>query len=168
MATSTPLTFSNTTVTPLVAGSTVTSSLTIPTSFLVQGLTVALDITYPNDPDLEVFLTAPDGTTIELIKNAGAANGANFSGTILVDSASTSIQNVECAVHRPVPSAATPEHVQRQERRRHLDALDHGRRLDRATGAGMLNSWSLTVQPPSSGRAAAGDEHVQRADQQGP
>ena len=87
---------------------TVTSSLTIPTSFLVQGLTVALDITYPNDPDLEVFLTSPDGTTIELIKNAGAADGANFSGTILTDTASTSIQNGSCAVHRPVPAATSP------------------------------------------------------------
>ena len=93
LGTATPFTFANTTATPLVSGSTITSSLTIPTSFLVQGLTVALDITYPNDPDLEVFLTSPDGTTIELIKNAGAANGANFSGTILADAASTSIQN---------------------------------------------------------------------------
>src|SRR5262249_47146054 len=86
-------TFSNTTVTPLASGSTVTSSLTIPTSFLIQGLTVALDITYPNDPDLEVFLTAPDGTSIELIKNAGAGGGANFTGTILDDAATVSDQN---------------------------------------------------------------------------
>ena len=48
------------------------STLTIPDSVLVQGLTVSLDITHPNDPDLEVFLIAPDGTTVELIKNAGA------------------------------------------------------------------------------------------------
>ena len=65
--------------------------MTIPDSVLVQGLTVSLDITHPNDPDLEVFLIAPDGTTVQLIKNAGATGThANFSGTILDDAAATS------------------------------------------------------------------------------
>ena len=144
---STPLNFSNNTATPLVAGNTVNSTLTIPTSFLVQGLTVALDITYPNDPDLEVFLTAPDGTSIELIKNAGAANGANFTGTILADTASTSIQ-----------TASAPFAGQFQP----FDPLSsfNGENAagtwtlsitdDASTSLpGMLNSWSLTVQPPS-------------------
>src|SRR5262249_6053842 len=90
----TPFTFSNTTATPLgPGGTTVASDLTIPTSSLVQGLTVALDITYANDPDLEVFLTAPDGTSVELIKNAGAAGAANFTATILDDAATTSVEN---------------------------------------------------------------------------
>ena len=148
LGTATPSTFANTTATPLVSGSTINSSLTIPTSFLVQGLTVALDITYPNDPDLEVFLTSPDGTSIELIQNAGAADGANFSGTILADSASTSIQTASAPFtgqFQPFQPLST-FNGENASGTWTLSITD-----DASTGlAGTLNSWSLTVQPPST------------------
>jgi subtilisin-like proprotein convertase family protein len=148
LGTAIPSTFSNTTVTPLASGSTVSSSLTIPTGFLVQGLTVSLDITYANDPDLEVFLTAPDGTSIELIKNAGTAGSGNFTGTILDDAASVSVQN------------ATAPFTGRFQPQQPLSTFNGKNALgtwtlsitdDATTGlAGTLNSWSLAVQPPST------------------
>ena len=148
LGTATPFTYSNTTATPLASGSTVTSSLTIPTSFLVQGLTVALDITYPNDPDLEVFLTSPNGTKIELIKNAGAANGANFTGTILADTASTSVQTASAPFigqFQPYQPLST-FNGKNASGTWTLSIKD-----DASTGlAGTLNDWSLTVQPPST------------------
>src|SRR6185437_6354169 len=60
----TPVTF-NATIpgfgTPITSGSSVFSTLTVPDSFSIQGLTVQLNITYPNDPDLTATLRAPDG-----------------------------------------------------------------------------------------------------------
>ena len=152
-------------MTPLVSGGTVTSSLTIPTSFLVQGLTVALDITYPNDPDLEVFLTSPDGTTIELIKNAGAANGANFSGTILADTAATSIQNASAPFtgqFQPLQPLST-FNGKNASGTWTLSITD-----DASTGPGRHAQWLVVDRAAAIGRAAVDDEHVQRADHQVP
>jgi subtilisin-like proprotein convertase family protein len=148
LGTATPSTFSNTTPTLIASGSTVTSSLTIPTSFLVQGLTVALDITYANDPDLEVFLTSPDGTSIELIKNAGAAGGASYTGTILDDSASTSVQNGTA----PFTGRFQPDQPLSAFNGKNASGTWTLSITDDGTAGlfGALNSWSLTVRPPST------------------
>src|SRR5262249_3370840 len=144
---STSSTFTSTSVTQIASSRTVTSSLTIPTSFLVQGLTVALDITYPNDPDLEVFLTAPDGTSVELIKNAGAAASANSTGTILDDTASASVQNATAPFtgrFQPLQPLSTFNGTNAAGTWT-LSITDNGT----AGLLGTLNSWSLTVQPPA-------------------
>jgi subtilisin-like proprotein convertase family protein len=148
LGTATLSTFSNTTATPLAAASTVTSTLTIPTSFLIKDLTVALDITYPNDPDLEVVLTSPDGTSVELIKNAGAANGANFTGTILADAALTSIQNASA----PFAGQFQPfQPLSAFNGKNAFGTWTLSITDDSSTvRPGMLTDWSLTVQPPST------------------
>ena len=148
---SAPPTYTNPTAKPLTPGGTISSTVTIPISTVIQGqgLTVVLDITYANDPDLEVFLVAPDGTQIELIKNAGATGThANFSGTILDDSATTSIQN------------GAPPFNGRFQPSQPLSAFNGKNasgtwtlkvKNDNASGpAGTLNSWSLTLVPPAT------------------
>jgi subtilisin-like proprotein convertase family protein len=81
---------------PIQAGQTATSSIFVPTSYLVQGATLTLTIQHPNDPDLSATLMAPDGTTVVLftgVGTTGASPHANFTNTTFDDSASIAIQN---------------------------------------------------------------------------
>jgi subtilisin-like proprotein convertase family protein len=66
----------------------------VPDSYLVEGATLRLNITDPNDPDLVASLVAPDGTTIKLFTNVGgnASPRANVINTIFDDNATTPIQ----------------------------------------------------------------------------
>ena len=65
----------------------------MPDNFAIQGdvgtlagLTVSLNISYYNDPDLTATLTAPDGKTVTLFMNVGkGATTANFTNTTLSD-----------------------------------------------------------------------------------
>jgi subtilisin family serine protease len=69
---------------------TVTSTLDVPDSLRVTDLAVQLDISHTWDSDLSATLIAPDGTHVQLFSGVGSS-GANFTGTILDDAASTSI-----------------------------------------------------------------------------
>jgi subtilisin-like proprotein convertase family protein len=67
-----------------------------PENFIIQGATLTLNITYPNDPDLEASLIAPDGTPIILFTRVGGGPGtnhANFTNTTFDDNANTPIQS---------------------------------------------------------------------------
>lgn len=79
----------------LPPGQTVSSSINVPSSFLVQGATITLNIQHQNDPDLTAVLFAPDGTSVQLFSGVGT-NGssphANFTNTTLDDTAATPIQ----------------------------------------------------------------------------
>src|SRR5262249_53572515 len=59
------------------------STLNVTDNFVLQSLTLQLNITHPNDPDLSAVLIAPDGTRVTLFSNIGA-NGtrANFINTV--------------------------------------------------------------------------------------
>lgn len=81
-------------------GTVTTSTITINDPFLIENLTVQLDITYPNVPDLQAALIAPNGKVLPLFTNVGAAGTRrNFTGTIFSDwdpakqQAPTPIQN---------------------------------------------------------------------------
>ena len=75
-------------------GQTVSSQIVVSSDFLIQGLTLQLDITFPNDPDLTLALVAPDGTVINLAKAVGqTGTNANFTNTIFDDGATTPITN---------------------------------------------------------------------------
>ena len=68
------------------------STIFVPDSFPVEGVSVQLNITHANDPDLEAYLIAPDGTTVQLFKNVGSTGThANFTNTVFDDNATTSI-----------------------------------------------------------------------------
>jgi subtilisin-like proprotein convertase family protein len=99
-STPTVSTYSNTTPVTIVPGQTVISQLSISDAYLIEQdathhIQVQLNITYPNDPDLEASLIAPNGTVIPLFTNVGnfgAPPHANFENTIFDDFASTPIQ----------------------------------------------------------------------------
>jgi subtilisin-like proprotein convertase family protein len=72
----------------------VSSVITVPDDFVIQDVSLVLNITYPNDPDLSASLITPAGTVIHLFTNLPATgNHKNFTNTLLNDNAPTPIQN---------------------------------------------------------------------------
>ncbi|CAN5382455.1 hypothetical protein BH11BAC3_BH11BAC3_16360 [soil metagenome] len=114
---------------------------------------VCINITHPNDDELEVILTAPDGTVVPLtVQNGGSGN--NYTGTCFTATAATSIKFAS----PPFTGTFLPEG--------HLGAVNNGQNANgtwqlcvqdrRNSGnAGTLTGWSLTFsntpapQPPA-------------------
>ncbi len=139
------------------------SQVLIPDNFLIQGViqgpngltlpgvTLQLNITYPNDPDLSAVLIAPDGKTrISLFTNVGnGANRANFNGTIFDDTVNPLA---------PIDSAGNgfQGRFNPETPLSNLAGLSTGvnggvftlQITNRGTSTGSLNSWSLTFQKP--------------------
>ena len=70
------------------------STISVPDSFLVQNLTLSINIQYPYDPDLIGYLVAPDGFQQALFTHVGnVGTRANFTNTVFTMSATTPIQN---------------------------------------------------------------------------
>jgi subtilisin-like proprotein convertase family protein len=80
------------------------STLNVPDSFLVQGLTtsglagltVNLTINFPNDPNLSLYLISPGASPIKIRLASGDGNGAsraNFTNTTFSDTATLLIDN---------------------------------------------------------------------------
>lgn len=109
------------------------------TSGLAQ---VCMNITHPNDDELEIVLVAPDGTTVPLtVQNGGMGN--NYTNTCFSNSATTSIK----AGTAPFTGTYIPEG--------YLGAVNNGQNAngawtlciqDRRTvaNAGSLANWSIT------------------------
>jgi gliding motility-associated-like protein len=113
---------------------------------------VCMNITHPNDDELEIILTAPDGTIVPLsVQNGGTGN--NYTGTCFTATAANSIKFGTA----PFTGIFLPEG--------HLGAMNNGQNAngvwqlciqDRRTvgNAGSLVNWSLTFnnaaapQPP--------------------
>jgi subtilisin-like proprotein convertase family protein len=73
---------------------TVNSTLNVTSSFLIQNVTLTLNITHGHDPDLTAVLVGPDGTKVTLFSGVGqTGTGQNFLGTVFDDTAATQIQN---------------------------------------------------------------------------
>ena len=155
---------------PLVHQRTTTSVINITDDFVIQGVTLALNITFPNDPALTATLISPDpdgtgpltGTRVLLFRNVGAANSQNFGtatgDTVFDDAAATLIQNGEAPFFgrfRPQgASIATESSLSdlvglSSVGLWQLEIVDASATLD-----GTLNRWSLTFQRP-----VAGDRH---------
>jgi subtilisin-like proprotein convertase family protein len=133
------------------AGQVTTSTLNVTDNFVVQGLSVTLNITYPNDPDLQAVLVAPNGSQITLFSKVGstAPGRANFINTVFDDTTF------------PVTpiSQGAPPFTGRFNPQEPLADLGFGKLLsggtwklqitDLATGrTGMITSWSLTFLKP--------------------
>ena len=74
----------------------------------IAHLTVTLNITYPNDPDLVITLLTPWGTSILLVDRVGNASNvtdADFKGTVLDDQAALAIGSGA----PPFPGSYQPE-----------------------------------------------------------
>ncbi|MFL5242005.1 MAG: proprotein convertase P-domain-containing protein [Gemmataceae bacterium] len=71
--------------------STITSKITVADNYVIQGLTLTLNVTDADVRDLVGTLTAPDGTQVRLFTQVGGnvAPFANFNNTVFDDAAKT-------------------------------------------------------------------------------
>ncbi len=135
---------------------TVTSILNVPCGGAIIDVNVALDITHTFDADLDIFLIAPDGTTVELTTDNGGG-GNNYTGTIFDDEAATSIT----AGTAPFTGSFQPEGLLSDldgrggEGTWTLEITD-----DAGADTGTLNSWSLTLETTVDGAIPSTDVPV--------
>jgi subtilisin-like proprotein convertase family protein len=148
---------------------TVSSSIVVPDSFIIEGdktaagqsvMQVQLNIAYPNDPDLTATLYhyGPTGTLmgqVVLFSNVGqGTRTANFTNTVLDDNAATPIQEGSApffAVYDPQQSLAnvfapTTGGQQGMNVQGTWTLVVTDSSTTGTTGA--INSWSLTFQKP--------------------
>jgi subtilisin family serine protease/subtilisin-like proprotein convertase family protein len=81
-STDTPISFSGTSV--------VTSNLTIDQDIPIADLNVSLNLSYPRDGNLKIWLVSPSGTSVTLSQRRGGT-GQNFTDTVFDDQADTPI-----------------------------------------------------------------------------
>jgi subtilisin-like proprotein convertase family protein len=119
----------------------IVSTLTVPDSITISDLNVTVNISHTYDADLDVFLSAPDGTRVELFTDVGGS-GDNFANTTLDDEASKSITSGVA----PFAGSYRPEGL--------LSRFD-GKNAkgtwvlwvtdDARYDTGRLNSWSISI-----------------------
>ena len=71
-------------------GASYISSITVDENLLISDINVAIDITHSFAADLDISITSPDGTTINLSSDNGG-NGQNYTNTIFDQEATTQI-----------------------------------------------------------------------------
>ena len=139
-----PQTYTNSTAESIKPSSLTVSSLTLPTG-TVGDVALRLNINYPVDKDLYIYLISPSGKTIALDYNRGGW-GANFTNTVFSQQASTPIANGTA----PFSGTYLPDASLSQ-----LSGSSTGgawRLAIRNYGShyGTLANWSLTVTPAAS------------------
>lgn len=128
---------------------TIVSTLNVTDDFPLDGLTLRLNITHTNDPDLTAVLVAPDGTRVLLFDRVGnTGSRANFNNTVFDDFATTPIQNGGPPFQGTF-NPATPLTALKGKSTKGIWRLEI---TDNTPGnTGRLNSWSITFQKPVPG-----------------
>jgi subtilisin-like proprotein convertase family protein len=125
----------------------IVSTLDVPDSFEIADVDVVVNISHSQNSDLDVYLKAPNGTTVELFTDVGFYT-KNFTNTLLDDEADTSIKNGSAPFtgsYQPEGSLATLDGSDAQGTWQ-LVVID-----DRGKNTGTLNSWGLSIdsaEPP--------------------
>jgi subtilisin-like proprotein convertase family protein len=144
-------TYTTTAAAPIRSSTWSSSALTVADNVTIGSVAVRVNLTYPRDGDLTLYLQAPDGTLVTLAARRGGI-GPNFRGTLFDDGALVPVSSGLA----PFAGAFRPEVG--------LSALAgksaHGqwRLWVVNTGSpllGMITSWSLVVIPQSSSPAQA-------------
>ncbi|MEO6811427.1 MAG: Ig-like domain-containing protein [Isosphaeraceae bacterium] len=146
----TPISY-NSTDTPLAIPdvNSISSQITITDNFVIQGVSLRLNITHPNDPDLQAYLIAPDGTQIKLFTHiGGTGTRANFTNTTFNDFASTLIQNGGAPFNNGPYKPQQP--LSTLNGRPSAGVYTLVIQDDAAGNTGSLVNWTLTLQKPVS------------------
>ena len=133
---------------PLTDGKTSVSTLTVPDNFIASNLAVLLYITEPNDPDLQISLVSPNGTSVVLVPSGtGKANGhANF-GTSTSSTVFADPGNPNYNVTTPIGNGAPP----------FVGAYIPAQPLSAFNGVQANGTWKLVITDSSgTGKDAAG------------
>jgi serine protease len=144
-------TYATATAAPIRPSTWSSSALTVADSLTIGSVAVRVNLTYPRDGDLTLYLQAPDGTLVTLAAHRGGT-GPNFQGTLFDDGAllpiSSGLAPFAGAFRPEVPlSALAGKNVHGQWR---LWVVNSGSPL-----LGMITSWSLVVIPHQSSPAQA-------------
>jgi serine protease len=118
------------------------SSITVPPDATVGNVQVRLNIDYPHDGDLYLYLVSPTGKTIALDYNRGGT-GANFSNTLFSQQASTPISNGRA----PFYGAYLPEAALNQLIGSNASGTWRLGIRNSGSGSGTLANWSLILTP---------------------
>lgn len=131
---------------------TITSKITVTDSYVIQGLTLTLNVTDADVRDLIGTLTAPDGTQVRLFTQVGGnvAPFANFNNTVFDDSANTPttdtnpIQNGRA----PFTGAFNPQQPLSVLKGKAVPGVYTLTitNTNPNSSAGTLNSWALNIQ----------------------
>jgi hypothetical protein len=133
----------------------VESVITVPQSVTIASQKVQVNITYPMDSDLGIDLVYIDSAGFQrasVTLSYFVGTGANFQGTIFDDTAATPIAagtSPFAGSYRPSDSLSAFVGLNAQG----TWALEVG---DYVGGSGIINSWSLIIQPAGSPMAPAG------------
>ena len=135
--------YANTTALAIPDAGKVTSQINVPDDFSVGDLNVKVTIEHTRDPDLDVFLIAPDNTRVELFTDVGTTRSKNFTSTVLDDAATTSITLGTApftGTFRPEGNLSAVEGKPVQGSWK-LEITD-----DTKKSTGTLKSWSIDVE----------------------
>ena len=154
VAGTTPITYNSTDVPKPVgslssSGIVTDSKIVITDAFLVQHVTVSVNITYPRDPDLTISLIAPNGLRVTLVSGSGTTgNTANFINTVFDDLASTPINSGG----PPFTGRFNPQEPLADLFKNGLFSAAGTWTLEIVTSAsgkqGTLNNWSMQLSRP--------------------
>ena len=131
---------------------TVQSNVTVPESFVISDVDVSVNITHTFNGDLDVFLTHPDGTRVELFTDLSSADGTGGTGltdTVLDDQADYDITSWH-ASNQPITGRFRPGGLLEVLNGKDaqgiwtLEITD-----DERKDTGTLDGWSLTLAPDS-------------------
>ena len=140
--TSTAKTYTNTTAMSIASKGMAISPVTVPAGTTVGNVTVRLNVNYPVDSDLYVYLISPTGKTIALDYNRGGWS-ANLTNTVFSQQASTSIS----AGKAPFSGTFVPEASLNQLIGSNAGGTWRLAIRNYGTHAGTLLNWSLTLTP---------------------
>jgi subtilisin-like proprotein convertase family protein len=139
-----PNTHTNSTATTIKAKSLTTSTLTL-SATSIGSLTVRLNVSYPFDRDLYIYLISPTGKTIALDYNRGGWS-ANLTNTVFSQQASTPI----AAAKAPFAGAYRPEVSLNELIGSKAGGTWRLGIYNSGSHSGKLLNWSLTVTPSIS------------------
>jgi subtilisin family serine protease len=139
-------TYATTTAAPIRSSTWSASILTIAESVTIGNVAVQVNLSYPRDGDLTIYLQAPDGTLLTLAAHRGGI-GPNFRGTLFDDGAAVAI----AAGKAPFAGAYRPENAlaalagKNAQGQWKLWVVNSGSPL-----LGAVTGWSLIVTPSRS------------------
>ncbi|MHB1426493.1 MAG: S8 family serine peptidase [Gemmataceae bacterium] len=137
----TPQTYTNSTPQSIAPKSLTVSSITLP-SDTIGNVSVSLNVKYPVDGNLYVYLISPTGKTIALDYNRGGG-GANLSNTVFSEQAGTPIADGKA----PFSGAFIPEASLNQLIGANAGGAWRLAIRNYGNDYGTLLNWSLTVTP---------------------
>jgi serine protease len=144
--------------TPISGFSVITSHLTIDQDLPIADVNVALNLTYPRDGNLKIWLVSPAGTSVTLSQRRGGNlvnASANFTDTDFDDQADTPIAMGSA----PFTGTFQPDEP--------LSTFDNEnafgtwqlniQNLSAKSRQGTINSWSLNITPSDTATGGGGD-----------